>query len=37
MDNYIKGDEYTGGCIGFETRYPFCDKQLVQEYLWLKP
>ena len=37
MDNYIKGDEYIGGCFGFETRYPFCDKQLVQEFLWLKP
>ena len=37
MDNYIKGDEYIGGCFGFETEYPFCDKQLVQEFLWLKP
>ena len=32
MDNYIKGDEYIGGCFGFETRYPFCDKQLVQNF-----
>jgi asparagine synthetase B (glutamine-hydrolysing) len=37
MDNYIKGDEYVGGCYGFETRYPFCDKELIQEFLWLKP
>ena len=37
MDNYIRGEEYIGGCFGFETRYPYCDKQLVQEFLWLKP
>ena len=36
MENYLKGDEYVGGCFGFETRYPFCDKDLVQEFLWLK-
>ena len=37
MENYLKGDEYLGGCFGFETRYPFVDKDLVQEFLWLKP
>ena len=37
MENYLKGDEYVGGCFGFETRYPFCDKDVVQEFLWLKP
>ncbi len=37
MENYLKGDEYVGGCFGFETRYPFCDRDLVQEFLWLKP
>ena len=37
MDNYLRGDEYIGGCFGYETRYPFCDKNLVQEFLWLKP
>lgn len=37
MENYLKGDEYVGGCFGFETRYPFCDKYLIQEFLWLKP
>lgn len=36
MENYLKGDEYVGGCFGFETRYPFCDKDLIQEFLWLK-
>jgi asparagine synthetase B (glutamine-hydrolysing) len=37
MDNYLRGDEYIGGCFGYETRYPFCDKKVVQEFLWLKP
>jgi asparagine synthetase B (glutamine-hydrolysing) len=37
MENYLKGDEYVGGSFGFETRYPFCDKDLIQEFLWLKP
>jgi len=37
MENYIRGDEYVGGCFGFETRYPFCDKDVVQEFLWLNP
>jgi len=37
MDNYLRGDEYVGGCFGYETRYPFCDKDVVQEFLWLKP
>ena len=37
MYNYLKGDEYVGGCYGFETRYPYCDKDVVQEFLWLSP
>ena len=37
MKNYLKGDEYVGGSFGYETRYPFCDKDLVQEFLWLEP
>ena len=37
MERYLKGDEYVGGCWGYETRYPYCDKDLVQEFLWLKP
>jgi len=35
MENYLKGDEYVGGCFSYETRYPFCDKFVVQEFLWL--
>lgn len=37
MVNYLKGDEYVGGTFSYETRYPFCDKDLIQEFLWLKP
>tara|TARA_B100001769_G_scaffold183661_1_gene145319 strand:+ start:19431 stop:20756 length:1326 start_codon:yes stop_codon:yes gene_type:complete len=37
MENYLKGDEYVGGCFSFETRYPFCDRDLVQEFMWLSP
>jgi asparagine synthetase B (glutamine-hydrolysing) len=37
MSNYLKGDEYVGGSFSYETRYPFCDKDLIQEFLWLKP
>lgn len=37
MKNYLMGDEYVGGCYSYETRYPFCDKDVVQEFLWLKP
>lgn len=34
--NYIRGQEYVGGCFNFETRYPFLDKSVVQEFLNLK-
>jgi asparagine synthetase B (glutamine-hydrolysing) len=37
MKNYLKGDEYVGGSFSYETRYPFCDKDLIQEFLWLNP
>lgn len=37
MENYLKSDETIGGCFSFETRYPFCDKDVVQEFIWLKP
>ena len=36
-ENYIRGQEYVGGCFNFETRYPFLDKKVIQEFLWLKP
>jgi asparagine synthetase B (glutamine-hydrolysing) len=37
MENYLKGDEYVGGSFGYETRYPFCDRDMIQEFLWLIP
>ena len=33
--NILQMFERVGGCFGVETRYPFLDKQVVQEFLWL--
>ncbi len=30
-------EEIIGGSHGIEQRYPFLDKDVVQEFLWLKP
>ena len=35
MESYIAKEEYVGGSYGIEVRYPFLDKKLVQEFLWL--
>jgi asparagine synthetase B (glutamine-hydrolysing) len=35
--SYLFKDEYILGRHGIEGRYPFLDKQLVQEFLWLAP
>jgi asparagine synthetase B (glutamine-hydrolysing) len=35
MESYIAKEEYVGGSYGIEVRYPFLDKQVVQEFLWL--
>jgi len=35
MESYIAKEEYVGGSYGMEVRYPFLDKKLVQEFLWL--
>ena len=32
---YLNKEEYVAGSYGIETRYPFLDTQLVQEFLWL--
>jgi asparagine synthetase B (glutamine-hydrolysing) len=34
---YLNKEEYIAGHFGIETRYPFLDRQLVQEFLWLTP
>lgn len=35
MESYIAKEEYVGGSFGIEVRYPFLDKMVVQEFLWL--
>jgi len=35
MESYIAKEEFVGGSFGIEVRYPFLDKKLVQEFLWL--
>tara|TARA_A100001011_G_C14322541_1_gene851635 strand:- start:20882 stop:22201 length:1320 start_codon:yes stop_codon:yes gene_type:complete len=35
--SYLSKEESIGGSFGMETRYPFLDKKLVQEYLNLTP
>ena len=32
---YLNKEEYVAGHHGIETRYPFLDRQLVQEFVWL--
>lgn len=35
--SYLMKEECLAGSLGIETRYPFLDRDLVQEYLWLIP
>lgn len=35
LESYIAKEEYVGGAFGIEMRYPFLDKNVVQEFLWL--
>jgi asparagine synthetase B (glutamine-hydrolysing) len=35
MESYLAKEEYVGGSYGIEMRYPFLDKTVVQEFLWL--
>ncbi len=35
--SYLGKEEYVAGSHGIETRYPFLDKKVVQEFLWLTP
>jgi asparagine synthetase B (glutamine-hydrolysing) len=32
---YLNKEEYVAGHFGIETRYPFLDRTVVQEFLWL--
>lgn len=35
--SYINKEEYVAGSHSIETRYPYLDRDLVQEFLWLTP
>jgi asparagine synthetase B (glutamine-hydrolysing) len=34
---YLMKEEVVAGVFGIETRYPFLDRAVVQEFLWLRP
>lgn len=35
QESYIAKEEHIAGTFNIETRYPYLDKQVVQEFLWL--
>ena len=35
QSSYLMKEECVAGSLGMETRYPFLDRELVQEFLWL--
>ena len=35
--DYLMKEEVVAGSHGLEARYPFLDRQVVQEFLWLDP
>lgn len=37
MLSYLAKEEYVAGSYGIETRYPYLDKYVVQEFLWILP
>jgi len=37
QEAFLVKEEYIAGAFGLETRYPFLDRDVVQEFLWLKP
>lgn len=37
QESYLSKEEHVSGCFGIEGRYPFLDKNVVQEFLWLTP
>ena len=37
MQNFIAKEETISSLHGIESRYPFLDKKVIQEFLWLKP
>lgn len=37
QEKNLMREEFIGGLFGIENRYPFLDKEVVQEFLWLHP
>tara|TARA_Y100000310_G_scaffold272620_1_gene287722 strand:- start:408 stop:1754 length:1347 start_codon:yes stop_codon:yes gene_type:complete len=37
QEAFLTKEEYVAGAYGIETRYPFLDKDVVQEFLYLQP
>lgn len=37
MQNFISKEETISSLHGIESRYPFLDKKVIQEFLWLSP
>ncbi len=35
--SYLGKEKYVAGSDSVETRHPFLDKEVVQEFLWLTP
>ena len=35
QESYLIKEEYVAGSFGLETRYPFLDKDVIQEFMWL--
>ena len=35
QESYLMKEEYAGGAFGIESRYPYLDAEVVQEFLWL--
>ena len=35
QESDLMKEEYAGGAFGIESRYPFLDTRVVQEFLWL--
>jgi asparagine synthetase B (glutamine-hydrolysing) len=35
QESYLMKEEYSGGAFGIENRYPYLDRDVVQEFLWL--
>ena len=37
QSSYLSKEEHVAGSFNIETRYPYLDRDVVQEFLWLTP